>query len=102
MVELPPRSTLFPYTTLFRSVGSLVHGDAVDRRCVVHQVRLDAVQGATGDAAGGVDLRVRVVGLLSRQRVAKVGLSSTVLSPATGAQEGRDGNGEQDGDNQHH
>src|SRR3712207_7476317 len=27
MIRRPPRSTLFPYTTLFRSVG-LVHGEA--------------------------------------------------------------------------
>src|SRR5258708_17092738 len=32
MIRRPPRSTLFPYTTLFRSYGSLIkrcrHGDA--------------------------------------------------------------------------
>src|SRR2546430_5390310 len=27
MIRRPPRSTLFPYTTLFRSVGSLGSGD---------------------------------------------------------------------------
>src|SRR5438105_8571270 len=27
MIRRPPRSTLFPYTTLFRSVGSLAVGD---------------------------------------------------------------------------
>src|SRR2546430_4342913 len=26
MIRRPPRSTLFPYTTLFRSVAGLVHG----------------------------------------------------------------------------
>src|SRR3712207_9409378 len=31
MIRRPPRSTLFPYTTLFRSVG-LVVGDRVDGR----------------------------------------------------------------------
>src|SRR2546430_7603256 len=25
MIRRPPRSTLFPYTTLFRSTGSLIH-----------------------------------------------------------------------------
>src|SRR2546426_4293473 len=29
MIRRPPRSTLFPYTTLFRSVG-IAHGDALD------------------------------------------------------------------------
>src|SRR2546429_3838583 len=28
MIRRPPRSTLFPYTTLFRSIGMLEHGDA--------------------------------------------------------------------------
>src|SRR3712207_8012798 len=27
MIRRPPRSTLFPYTTLFRSGGALVHAD---------------------------------------------------------------------------
>src|SRR5256885_4691746 len=27
MIRRPPRSTLFPYTTLFRSVGAVVEGD---------------------------------------------------------------------------
>src|SRR3712207_7718594 len=28
MIRRPPRSTLFPYTTLFRSVGAPLHRDA--------------------------------------------------------------------------
>src|SRR2546430_12635126 len=34
MIRRPPRSTLFPYTTLFRSMESLI--DALDKRKVVH------------------------------------------------------------------
>src|SRR3712207_8059359 len=30
MIRRPPRSTLFPYTTLFRSVEGLREGDALD------------------------------------------------------------------------
>src|SRR5260221_5969310 len=30
MIRRPPRSTLFPYTTLFRSPGSSSHGQARD------------------------------------------------------------------------
>src|SRR5258708_27292119 len=35
MIRRPPRSTLFPYTTLFRSVGGVGHrrGPAVRDRC---------------------------------------------------------------------
>src|SRR2546422_6121851 len=35
MIRRPPRSTLFPYTTLFRSVGA-PHLDAVDRVVPLH------------------------------------------------------------------
>src|SRR2546430_7415858 len=37
MIRRPPRSTLFPYTTLFRS-GPLLAGDGIDRREGVAQV----------------------------------------------------------------
>src|SRR3712207_7695886 len=30
MIRRPPRSTLFPYTTLFRSAGGRVHGALAD------------------------------------------------------------------------
>src|SRR5437773_4060616 len=30
MIRRPPRSTLFPYTTLFRSRVALIHGDVPD------------------------------------------------------------------------
>src|SRR3712207_7754316 len=47
MIRRPPRSTLFPYTTLFRSVGLLLLGvlvDELDRRA-----ELDAVARELGD-----------------------------------------------------
>src|SRR5258708_19592802 len=31
MIRRPPRSTLFPYTTLFRSQGDRQHGNAIER-----------------------------------------------------------------------
>src|SRR2546422_8347821 len=34
MIRRPPRSTLFPYTTLFRSRASLSHGAGWSRRCL--------------------------------------------------------------------
>src|SRR3712207_8801576 len=74
MIRRPPRSTLFPYTTLFRSAattpgprarGSAAAGaDAVDDRRVVGRVRVPAVPvrgarthdpTATGGAAGLLD-----------------------------------------------
>src|SRR5260221_10372925 len=35
MIRRPPRSTLFPYTTLFRSVGGVVGALVDDLECVV-------------------------------------------------------------------
>src|SRR3712207_8898357 len=44
MIRRPPRSTLFPYTTLFRSVGALAAEEvahvAVPLREVVHPLRV--------------------------------------------------------------
>src|SRR3712207_8535253 len=50
MIRQPPRSTLFPYTTLFRSLLVLVV-DRLDR----HEVELDAqVLGQAGGVVDGV------------------------------------------------
>src|SRR3712207_7637340 len=43
MIRRPPRSTLFPYTTLFRSVRQLVAGV---RRHVPHEAAREGVAGA--------------------------------------------------------
>src|SRR3989442_8520912 len=48
MIRRPPRSTLFPYTTLFRSVGEQpeagdARGPAPVRGCEVKQLDLQAV-----------------------------------------------------------
>src|SRR3712207_8939613 len=45
MIRRPPRSTLFPYTTLFRSVGDTHPGQIVHGRC-----RPEAVQHQEPDA----------------------------------------------------
>src|SRR5436305_4308293 len=47
MIRRPPRSTLFPYTTLFRSSGE---GQAAERRRDQHQARLFPQEGADGGA----------------------------------------------------
>src|SRR5256885_11948855 len=39
MIRRPPRSTLFPYTTLFRSAAHALHDIALDR--VLEPVRVD-------------------------------------------------------------
>src|SRR3712207_7366540 len=61
MIRRPPRSTLFPYTTLFRSrVRRVVGGDGVDR--AVGQALAERLDVGVG-AQRRVDLEHRVVGL---------------------------------------
>src|SRR2546423_8737644 len=49
MIRRPPRSTLFPYTTLFRSPRCVVRDQAAPRRSEGQPVRRSADQGAAGD-----------------------------------------------------
>src|SRR3712207_8035991 len=53
MIRRPPRSTLFPYTTLFRSRGSLRAAAAARRpgSCRVDTTSLDSVSPAGGTRA---------------------------------------------------
>src|SRR5690349_23939813 len=44
MIRRPPISTLFPYTTLFRSLRDLAREDLRERRAVHVQEVLDAVE----------------------------------------------------------
>src|SRR2546430_16195929 len=65
MIRRPPRSTLFPYTTLFRSIGrGHAHPvEGIDRPRVEHLVRL-AEADARDDRFGQVQrVRDRPVGL---------------------------------------
>src|SRR2546422_4968587 len=47
MIRRPPRSTLFPYTTLFRSRSARIGLDSEDRRSVRRQgdIRADRLRG---------------------------------------------------------
>src|SRR2546429_6088148 len=57
MIRRPPRSTLFPYTTLFRSTPGIITGDAGDF-CFVQCPRLVGIQGT-----GSVPELQRAVGI---------------------------------------
>src|SRR3712207_7137302 len=61
MIRRPPRSTLFPYTTLFRSAARLL----VDRRCpgAARALRGGAVLGRPGRAAGRAAVAHRRLGV---------------------------------------
>src|SRR5258707_6122724 len=50
MIRRPPRSTLFPYTTLFRSLEDVGILRELERRRLA--VLLDLLPGGVGDAAG--------------------------------------------------
>src|ERR1041384_665328 len=69
MIRRPPRSTLFPYTTLFRSPKAAAMDDAVERAvAVMHHVEpLRAViVGAVDHDVAGAILESAVVGDLAR------------------------------------
>src|SRR3712207_7496059 len=61
MIRRPPRSTLFPYTTLFRSAGG--RGQPVPRRDREHPAEVPGKA-----AAGGGDGAVRAGGQLAGAR----------------------------------
>src|SRR2546430_12292706 len=46
MIRRPPRSTLFPYTTLFRSRGAYLGGGQADRRHGLYRLRGDRLAAA--------------------------------------------------------
>src|SRR5690348_18190420 len=55
MIRPPPRSTLFPYTTLFRSVGAVGGVEAERRHRVGEEDRVHAL-GAAAPVLVGLDL----------------------------------------------
>src|SRR3712207_9431504 len=81
MIRRPPRSTLFPYTTLFRSVDDQVGDDAhaavgggadhLDQVAVGAQSRVDAVE--VGDVVAVVALDGRIEGHQPQAGHAEVG-----------------------------
>src|SRR5690348_18121979 len=65
MLRRPPRSTLFPYTTLFRSLGA-VHHVAADVVALADADRLEVV----GELVGAlIELLVRQAAALGIQRL---------------------------------
>src|SRR3712207_9011394 len=75
MIRRPPRSTLFPYTTLFRSAG---HPVALQRAAdAVHQVRLDQRAGRHVDRDGQADALVEPAAAAGQRQVQDVVGDST-------------------------
>src|SRR3712207_7864801 len=50
MIRRPPRSTLFPYTTLFRSRSALAHVPAKQRPAVIAMLKTVFAQETAADA----------------------------------------------------
>src|SRR2546426_5874791 len=54
MIRRPPRSTLFPYTTLFRSSQYFTDHPTVPRDSIVAQLNMDMIgRGRADDETGG-------------------------------------------------
>src|SRR3712207_6857544 len=70
MIRRPPRSTLFPYTTLFRSQRMAVQPHAVDRRAIAEQAgpwRRAEPGPAEPAAVGAGDVEVKQPGRRDRK-----------------------------------
>src|SRR5436309_5829530 len=57
MIRRPPRSTLFPYTTLFRSGGENISAQEVEALLVTHLAVSEAACVAAPDAVMGEEVR---------------------------------------------
>src|SRR3712207_6906551 len=57
MIRRPPRSTLFPYTTLFRSLGQ---GRVVQARLARLRIENHVLEHRAEAVAGAVDVRLRL------------------------------------------
>src|SRR2546429_2969169 len=86
MKRRPPRSTLFPYTTLFRSLTELFGGLALVLACVgVYGVTAYSVERRTNEIgirmALGADRR-NVLSLVLRAALTQIGLGLVIGVPA--------------------
>src|SRR3712207_8755980 len=72
MIRRPPRSTLFPYTTLFRSYDKYNHGEG-DPLMPAHQANAKVPKGVSG-------VLLRAMALHSRDRIASAAEMLQALS----------------------
>src|SRR5690554_7964261 len=91
MIRGPPRSTLFPYTTLFRSHGELAQpravgsvGDQPVAQSGTNDARQDALRGAGGTATEHDGRRTAVRGVLGPQTIAREGHNALGCTRACG------------------
>src|SRR5256885_3052287 len=78
MIRRPPRSTLFPYTTLFRSTP---HLSAKDDAQLLFAGQLTGVEGYTESAATGMLAGINLARLLDRKST-RLNSSHLVISYA--------------------
>src|SRR5256885_8945823 len=78
MIRRPPRSTLFPYTTLFRSVAPAAAADKLDLQVVQ---RIDVGQ-PRADRRGQVGVLVQQHGLAGDRKSTRLNSSHLVISYA--------------------
>src|SRR3712207_7841521 len=64
MIRRPPRSTLFPYTTLFRSLLALLVGGAIGMLFMLRLGTMDTAATTIGWAVAAVLFGVAVAGLI--------------------------------------
>src|SRR3712207_7503711 len=67
MIRRPPRSTLFPYTTLFRSTPAQDRDPEWFKRAVFYEVLVRSFQDSNGDGVGDLRSEEHTSELQSRQ-----------------------------------
>src|SRR3712207_8293428 len=76
MIRRPPRSTLFPYTTLFRSADlpAVTRLALPDQRCLLAERRQMAIEAVVGEVqlAADVPARVRRIPLRSEEHTSEL------------------------------
>src|SRR5258708_13146997 len=75
MIRRPPRSTLFPYTTLFRSVEDAVRDE-------VHAIRSGPAEGASKESAHVRERGVRRLGRRGDRKSTRLNSSHQIISYA--------------------
>src|SRR3989449_7060683 len=80
MIRRPPRSTLFPYTTLFRSIPAhAIHGDKAQS----HRTRtLDAFRSGAADVLVATDIAARGIDVDGDRKSTRLNSSHGYISYA--------------------
>src|SRR5256886_14592002 len=91
MIRRPPRSTLFPYTTLFRSYAKFDESVDVAVRLGVDPKHADQVVRGTVSLPNGTGKKIRVLVIAQGEKVKEAEAAGADLVGGGGAQKDKEG-----------